>query len=131
MTSKKACQEIACVVIWHGGRVLIGQRPAGVPLAGYWEFPGGKVEPGETPEAAAARECQEETGLAVSLGEPYPAAEFEYPHGKLRLHFFRADWPGGTNQLSGRYIWVFPGELPHYKFPPANQALISKLLHEC
>ena len=65
--------RIAIAVVEHAGRYLIGRRPDGVPLAGLWEFPGGKVQLSETAEQAAERECLEETGLEVAVGEAYPA----------------------------------------------------------
>ncbi len=83
-----AAKPIAVAVVEHRGKFLIGRRPEGVPLAGLWEFPGGKVEASETPAAAARRECLEETGLAVVVGEKYPEVLQQYDHDKVHLHFF-------------------------------------------
>ena len=79
---------IAVAVVEHDRQYLIGKRPPGVPLAGYCEFPGGKVHPGETPAAAAERECLEETGLQVEVVRQLDAAVHDYDHGQLQLYFF-------------------------------------------
>ncbi len=124
--------EIAVAVVEHEGRLLIGLRPAGVPLAGLWEFPGGKLHHGETPSAAAQRECWEETGLNVVAGDAYPMVEHEYVHGRLRLHFFACTLRNaGTGTpaptLAERFRWVPAAELSQYEFPKANAALIELL----
>ena len=72
MTIPSEPVSIAVAVVQHAGTVLIGRRAPEAPLGGLWEFPGGKVGPDETPGEAAARECREETGLAVRIGRPYP-----------------------------------------------------------
>jgi 8-oxo-dGTP diphosphatase len=124
---QSAPTPIAVAVVEHEGRFLIQQRPVGVPLAGLWEFPGGKVRPGETPEAAAARECLEETGLAVIVGSPYPEVVRQYSHDKVRLSFFRCTLADVPPAASSAYRWVMPGELADYEFPPANSALVAML----
>ena len=125
---------IAVAVVEHAGRFLIGRRPQGVPLAGYWEFPGGKVRDGETPAEAARRECFEETGLAVSVGGEYSQVVQRYDHDRLRLHFFacRPDGPSipsshGVPSAPEGYRWVTAVELKSYRFPPANEALVALL----
>ena len=122
--------EIAIAVVEHDGRFLIGLRPGGAPLAGLWEFAGGKVEPGETPQTAAARECLEETGLAVEVGQPYPDIVHQYDHGRLRLHFFRCRPLDPQALPAERFRWVTAGELSHYEFPAANQALTAYLANQ-
>lgn len=121
--------EIAIAVVEHEGRFLIGLRPPGAPLAGLWEFAGGKVEPGETPQMAAARECLEETGLAVEVGEPLPEVVHQYDHGKLRLHFFRCRPVAPQHAPAARFRWVAECDLTQYEFPAANAAL-TKFLSE-
>ena len=119
--------RIAIAVVEHEGRYLIGRRPEGVPLAGLWEFPGGKIQPGETAEAAAARECLEETGLEVEVGDPYPAVVHQYSHGKVALEFF-ACRPLETRQTpKDPFRWVLAAELSDYQFPEANGGLVAYL----
>jgi 8-oxo-dGTP diphosphatase len=119
--------EIAVAVVEHEGRLLIGQREAGAQLAGFWEFPGGKVEPHETPEAAAMRECLEETGLVVRVMGSYPGVEHDYEHESVRLRFFACAVEESQCALPARFRWVARGELADYQFPPANAALIERL----
>lgn len=120
---------IAVAVVEHGGKFLIGQRPEGKPLAGLWEFPGGKVEPGETPAEAAARECLEEVGVRVSVGTQYPEVIQQYDHDRVRLHFFRCTLAAGAtvNDVAAGYRWVAAAELPTYEFPKANAKLVALL----
>jgi 8-oxo-dGTP diphosphatase len=121
-------QQIAVAVVEREGRYLIGLRPEGAPLAGYWEFPGGKVRVGETPEAAAARECLEETGLVVRVLREYPLVDHTYEHAAVCLHFFACEVvEQAVDSLPARFRWVTCAELSDYKFPPANAALLAQL----
>lgn len=125
----QAPTPIAIAVVKHAGKFLIGQRPEGKPLAGLWEFPGGKVEAGETPAEAARRECFEETGLRVVVGEQYPEVVQQYDHDRVRLYFF-ACTPADTASLAdvaAGYRWVTGQELASYEFPAANARLIAML----
>jgi len=108
--------------------VLIGRRPADVPLAGLWEFPGGKVRDGETPQQAAARECLEETALAVRVVGAYPEVVHQYGHGPVRLQFFAAEPVDPAAPPRKPYRWVPVGELDRYEFPAANAAVVRRLL---
>ena len=121
--------EIAIAVVEHAGKYLIGLRPEGVPLAGYWEFPGGKVHAGESPEAAAVRECLEETGLAVRVVRECPPANHEYEQAAVCLHFFACEplERAALDTLPPRFRWVAESELGDYQFPPANAALLARL----
>jgi mutator protein MutT len=120
-------QEIAIAVVEDHGKFLIGLRPDGSPLAGMWEFPGGKIETGESPAEAAARECLEETGLAVRILGQYPQAVHDYEHARVRLHFFSGAPLEARRTLPSRFRWVTRNELKDYVFPPANARLISLL----
>jgi 8-oxo-dGTP diphosphatase len=122
--------SIAVAVVRRHDQVLIGRRPAGVPLAGLWEFPGGKVLEGEDPRAAAARECLEETGLAVRIGRPYADVVYPYEHGTLRLHFFAATPLEPAQTPRKPFHWVAIANLQSYRFPPANAGILAKLLQE-
>ena len=117
------------VVLDDAGRVLIQKRPESAMLGGLWEFPGGKVEPGETPEAACRRELREETGLDVEIAAPLARVDHAYSHFKVTLHAFRCRHLGGTpRHESGEPIrWVARAELDTYAFPTANRKILDRL----
>jgi mutator protein MutT len=119
--------DIAIAVVEHNGRLLIGQRPPNVALAGLWEFPGGKVEPGESPAEAAVRECAEEAGLAIEVLSEYPTHTHAYPHDKVRLHFFRCRVIGDEAQPRAPFMWVERKRLGDYEFPRGNDKLLMLL----
>jgi mutator protein MutT len=119
---------VAIAVVEHEGRFLIGQRPEGVPLAGLWEFPGGKIQPGETPEEAAIRECQEETGLTIVPLFRYPEHVQQYDHGQVQLHFI-ACRPADPQQMAptAPFRWAGRDQLADYAFPRGNDKLLEIL----
>ncbi|HWB12236.1 MAG TPA: (deoxy)nucleoside triphosphate pyrophosphohydrolase [Pirellulales bacterium] len=119
---------IAVAVVEREGCYLVGRRPDGVPLAGLWEFPGGKVEPGETPEDAAARECREEAGLEVEVGAPYATVDHQYNHGRLLLHFFACRPLDPAAAPKPRFCWIPAARLAELPFPEANASLIKELV---
>jgi 8-oxo-dGTP diphosphatase len=121
----------ACALIDADGRVLIAQRPLGKSMAGLWEFPGGKVEPGERPEQCLIRELKEELGIIVreECLAPLTFASHSYPdfHLLMPLYVCRR-WEGiVTAQEQQGLKWVRPGELKNYPMPPADEPLISHL----
>ena len=121
----------ACALIDADGRVLLAKRPPGRPLAGLWEFPGGKVEPGETPEAALIRELEEELGIAASPKclAPFTFASHAYEafHLLMPLYLCR-QWDGTVEAREGQEIaWVRPLRLKDYPMPPADEPLIAPL----
>ncbi|HVX14033.1 MAG TPA: (deoxy)nucleoside triphosphate pyrophosphohydrolase [Pirellulales bacterium] len=120
--------QIAVAVVERDGCYLVGQRPPGSTLAGYWEFPGGKVEAGETVVQAAARECLEEAGLAVSVQAVYSTVDHEYKHGHLRLTFLACKPLDRTAEPTPPYAWRPAAELAELSFPPANSAIVKQLL---
>jgi 8-oxo-dGTP diphosphatase len=121
----------ACALIDADGRVLIAQRPAGKPMAGLWEFPGGKIEPSERPEQTLIRELKEELGLVVKEAclAPLTFASHAYPdfHLLMPLYVCRR-WEGTVTPLEGQTLaWVWPNRLRDYEMPPADVPLISHL----
>ncbi len=120
--------QIAVAVVEHDGQFLVGLRPPGVPLAGYWEFPGGKVHADETPAVAAVRECREETGLSIELCGEYPDVVHQYDHDRLRLFFFAARCVSAHVEPQTPFLWLPRANFGQLTFPPANAALVSYLL---
>jgi 8-oxo-dGTP diphosphatase len=121
---------IAIAIVQRGDQFLIGQRPPGVALAGLWEFPGGKVQPAESPEDAAVRECLEETGLSVSPTFRYPEHVQSYVHGQVHLHFVHCEVQEDASAPLAPFRWVERRELANYEFPAGNQLLLAQLLSE-
>jgi len=119
-------------IIRRADRFLIRVRPEGTVYAGYWEFPGGKREPGETLEQATARECLEETGLQVAVGALRRVIEHAYPHGRVRLSFFDCTPvdPTAEPPAEHRCRWVKAEELRNYRFPEANEEILEELVRE-
>ena len=122
----------ACALVDADGRVLIAQRPAGKPMAGLWEFPGGKVENGEAPEQSLIRELQEELGIVVNAAclAPLTFASHAYPdfHLLMPLYVCRR-WEGQVAATEGQKLaWVKPNRLREYEMPPADIPLISHLM---
>jgi 8-oxo-dGTP diphosphatase len=121
----------AVALIDPDGRVLLAQRPEGKSLAGLWEFPGGKVEPGETPEAALIRELKEELDIDTwaSCLAPLTFASHSYPEFHLLMPLFACrKWQGTVRSLEGQALaWVAPNRLRHYPMPPADLPLIPIL----
>src|SRR5688572_15023076 len=118
---------IAIAVVEQNGRFLIGQRPEGVPLAGLWEFPGGKVESDELPEAAARRECREEAGLEVEVTSEYPPHVQDYSHGRVELRFFACRPVNAEQAPHAPFHWIPRAELARYEFPEGNRRLLEVL----
>jgi 8-oxo-dGTP diphosphatase len=121
----------ACVLLDDAGRILIAKRPAGRALAGLWEFPGGKVEQGELPEQALARELAEELGIEVAAADlsPLTFVSHSYPdfHLLMPLYLCR-HWQGALTAHEGQdFAWVRPEELRAYAMPPADEPLKSIL----
>jgi len=121
----------AAALVDADGRVLLAQRPAGKPLAGLWEFPGGKVDPGETPETALIREPAEELGIdvAASCLAPFSFASHSYSdfHLLMPLYVCRK-WSGIPAAREGqRFAWVRPARLGDYPMPPADTPLVAML----
>jgi mutator protein MutT len=124
--------EIAIALVWRHGCLLITRRRRGAHLEGVWEFPGGKMLPGEAPEDCAEREVLEEVGVACRARSRREAIRFEYPDRRVRLHPVDCDYAGGPPRALdvAEWAWVRPEELGRYSFPPANAGLIDTLVQE-
>ena len=126
---------VAAVALFDvDGRVLIAQRPAGKSMAGLWEFPGGKVDPGETPEGALIRELREELAIdtVASCLAPFTFASHRYDdfHLLMPLYVCRK-WTGRVTPMEGQATkWVMPARLGDYPMPPADKPLIA-MLRDC
>ncbi|MBH0200596.1 MAG: (deoxy)nucleoside triphosphate pyrophosphohydrolase [Nitrospira sp.] len=121
--------EVAAGLIRHDGRYLIARRKAGVHLAGFWEFPGGKRETDESLVECLQRELFEELGVRVDLPIPYRIVRHDYPEKIVELHFFRcAIEEGKPVPVDCEEIrWVLPEELTQFEFPQADQVIIEAL----
>ena len=110
-------------------RFLVQQRLPNKSRANLWEFPGGKVEPGETFEIALVRELREELGIEVVVGELLETIEHEYPEKRVRLKFFRCKWEAHEPQPLGcpAFAWITREELSRYEFPAADARLLDLL----
>ncbi|MBA2689609.1 MAG: Nudix family hydrolase [Burkholderiales bacterium] len=119
----------AAVITRSDGSFLLAERPAGKVYAGYWEFPGGKIEPGENPLQGLARELHEELGIEVEFASPWLTQIFTYPHAKVRLHFYRVTvWRGEPRgRENQRIAWQRPGEPPLQPMLPANTPVFRAL----
>ena len=123
---------VAVALVDPDNRVLIAERPAGKALAGLWEFPGGKVEPGERPEEALIRELREELGITVREAclAPLTFASHAYPDMHLLMPLFICRrWEGVAASLEGQPLkWVRPRALRDFPMPPADAPLIPTLI---
>ncbi len=125
---------VAVALIDSAGRVLVAQRPEGKEHAGLWEFPGGKIEPGESPESALVRELAEELGIAVDPASLSPLTFGSEPRGRrhLLLLLYRCSaWVGEPRAIDAAAIrWVDPADLMALDMPPADRPFISTLAAE-
>ena len=127
----KTVLVVAAALVDSDGRVLIAQRPEGKQLAGLWEFPGGKVEPGETPEIALIRELEEELGIVVKQAclAPFVFASHTYEtfHLLMPLYLIRR-WEGEPESKEHKAIkWVRPNDMGQDPMPPADDPLVAWL----
>ena len=121
--------EVVAALIWDGNKFMACQRPAHKARGLQWEFVGGKVEPGETKEQALIRECREELGITVSVGEVFLDVVHEYPDLTVHLTLFHAAITQGTPQkLEHQDIrWITVEEIDQYEFCPADEEILNRL----
>ena len=126
---KAAPIEVVAALIWDKGRFLACQRPESKARGGLWEFVGGKVEPGESKPQALIRECREELGMTVSVGEPFLELTHSYPDLTIQLTVFHASIAEGTPRLLEHQAmrWVTAKEAETMPFCPADQEIIERL----
>ena len=124
--------EVVAALIWDNDKFMICQRPAHKARGLLWEFVGGKVEAGETKEAALIRECQEELAVTLSVGKLFMEVLHEYPDITVRLSLFNAVIAEGEPQkLEHNDIrWITPAEIPRYNFCPADEEILDKIMEQ-
>jgi 8-oxo-dGTP diphosphatase len=124
--------EVTAAVFLRDGRVLLARRPAGDPLEGKWELPGGKVEAGETPEMCLARELTEECGVTVTVGSAFAQSDYNYPHVAIRLLAYRIEaWTGELlPRAHDALAWVNREQLEACDVAPADIPILERLMHE-
>lgn len=121
---------VAAALVAADGRILLAQRPPGKSLAGQWEFPGGKLEPGESPEAALARELEEELGIIAGRMQPFNFVSHGYAdfHLVMLLYWCR-EWQGHPVGRDGQALcWEFPDAMARLPMPPADVPLVAALV---
>ncbi len=122
--------EVVAALIWQGDRFLICQRPAHKARGLLWEFVGGKVERGETKEAALQRECREELNIDVTVGTLFMELVHVYPDLTVHLSLYHASIASGTPQRleHNDLRWITTDEIPLYEFCPADQEILERLM---
>jgi 8-oxo-dGTP diphosphatase len=118
--------EVVAAVVIHDRRVLLCQRHDGAHLPLMWEFPGGKIDPGETPEQALERELREELRVGSAIGTQIADVEHHYPEKSVRIRFFTADIEGDPCAVVHRQLrWIDVDDLDAYQVPPANRSVVE------
>lgn len=121
---------VVAAVVVRDGRVLLSRRPPGKHLAGLWEFPGGKVEEGETPEGALAREVREELGLEIETPLPYAFVHHEYPEKRILMLAYRCGAQGDPSGTPLEWRWQPLADLDPDEMPAADEAIVAALRGE-
>ena len=121
--------EVVAALIWDGDRFLICQRPENKARGLLWEYVGGKVESGETKEEALIRECREELGVTITVGDVFMDVVHEYPDITVHLTLFHASIAEGTIRLleHNAIEWITPSEIPDYDFCPADKDINERI----
>jgi len=124
--------KVVAALIWDGDRFMICQRPAHKARGLLWEFVGGKVEPGETLEAALIRECREELAVELTVGEMFMQVVHAYPDITVELTLFHSSIASGVPQkIEHEDIqWITPAQIPGYDFCPADTEILERIMKE-
>ena len=122
--------EVVAALIWDGNKFMICQRPAHKARGLLWEFVGGKIEAGETPEQALIRECREELAVTLSVGGKFMDVVHEYPDLTVHLTLFSAVIAAGVPQLleHNDIRWITPAEIGEYEFCPADESILLEII---
>ncbi|SMC16632.1 8-oxo-dGTP diphosphatase [Desulfacinum hydrothermale DSM 13146] len=129
MEDRDRAKQVTAAILLRGREVFIAQRPPGDRLAFRWEFPGGTVEEGETPEACLKREMEEEFGIQVQVLSFFARSLYRYDHGLIDLQAYRVRWTGGRLQprVHAAVAWVPISRLDRYDLAPADRPFVQKL----
>ena len=121
--------EVTAAIICKDGKLLICQRPKGKNCEFLWEFPGGKIEPGETGEECIVREIQEELGVTLRVLRKLTDVVYEYPDRTVHLHFYVTEIEQGklTRKEHNAFAWIATEDIPSYQFCPADEKMLRKL----
>ena len=125
-------KEVTAAIIIHDHQVLIAQRGPGQNLAGKWEFPGGKIEAGESPEACLVREIKEELDIEIEVVDFFAESRYRYEAGEIRLLAFTAKWIDGALKAKehSQICWIKPGQLTNFDYAPADVPFVDRLKQE-
>ena len=129
----KAMVQVSAALIRHGGRFMICRRPAHKARGLKWEFVGGKAESGETPQEALIRECREEIGVEIEVGDIFAEVDHVYPDISIHLTVFNASIKIGAEPQKLEHDdirFITPAEIPLYDFCPADESILKKILEE-
>lgn len=124
--------KVTAAILVHNGKILIAQKGPNDKRANKWEFPGGKIDPGETPEQALAREMMEEFLVQVEVGDLYAESLYTYPEGEILVMAYFCRWVGGelTPTEHADYKWTSAKELPGFDFVPSDAPIAERLSKE-
>ncbi len=131
MADKIQPMRVVACVIEREGRFLITKRLKHSHLGHLWEFPGGKIEPGESVEDCAIRECQEEIAVTVKPLRLIEEVAHDYPERSVHLYFLLCEWVAGEPKAihCADWAWATPEEFGHYEFPEADKGIIERFIH--
>jgi 8-oxo-dGTP diphosphatase len=122
--------NVTAAILFYNGRLLIAKRKETGKLPNVWEFPGGKIESGETPEDCLKREMEEEFGIGVTTGDHFGESIYHYDHGSIKLLVYRTTWVAGEFTIRDHQAieWVSIDDLTDYDFAPADKPFVEKLM---